>query len=167
MTDYGSYPSGQGFAWRGDWLARLLDLLRAKGFETLTEFVRTKPAATLGELVSALGVGDVAPIQLQWRLVEEARMSKTLRECALDLFVRFLHEANQGWPSDQSWDGQRRVRSALISWQTSLGDEQYEAVAGKIVLELLKAPDVPPGWLPKDVDDPRLVALFDRHWPKE
>jgi hypothetical protein len=49
----------------------------------------------------------------------------------------------------------------------SPAEEQYEALAGKMVLELLKATDIPPGWLPRGVDDPRLVSLFDRHWPQE
>ncbi len=167
MTDYGSYPPGQGFAWRGEWLERLRDLLRVKGFESLTAFARTMPLATLDELVAALGEGDVAPIQLQWRLVEEARISNALRECALELLVRFLREAKQGWPSELSWDSQREVRSALVSWQTSLSEVQAEVSAGEMEFELLEATDVPPGWLPRGGDDPRLVAVFDRHWPQE
>jgi hypothetical protein len=166
MTDYGSYPAGLGFAWRGDWLARLLDILREKGFESLTSFAHTMPLATLDDLVASLGEGDVAPIQLQWRLVDEAQASKTSRECALDLFVRFLREAKQGWPSDLSWEGQEDVRSVLTSWQTSLKNEQHEAFANQIVDELLEATDIPPGWLPSSTDDPRLVDLFDRHWPQ-
>lgn len=167
MTDYGQYPPNYGHEWRGDWLARLLDILRTKGFESLTSFAHTMPLSTLDDLVSSLGEGDVAPIQLQWRLVEEAQASKTSRECALDLFVRFLREVKQGWPSDLSWEGQEDVRHVLTSWQNSLKDEQYEAIANEIVDELLQATDVPPGWLPGGVDDPRLVDLFERHWPQK
>ena len=167
MTDYGQYPPNYGHEWRGDWLARLLDILRTKGFESLTSFARTMPLSTLDDLVSSLGDGDVAPIQLQWRLVDEAQTSRTLRECAQDLFVRFLREAKQGWPSDLSWEGQEDVRSVLTSWQNSLKDEQYEVLANEVVDELLDATDIPPGWLPSGVDDPRLVDLFDRHWPQK
>ncbi len=167
MTDYGGYPPGKGYAWRGDWRARLLDLLRMKGFESLTSFALALPFATLDDLVAVIGKGDVAPIQLQWRLVEEARSANSLRECSLDLFVRFLLEARQGWPSDLSWEGQADVRSALISWQSCLNDKKYDALLSKMVLELLDATDIPPGWLPSGVEDPRLVALFGKYWPVE
>lgn len=167
MTDYGLYPPNYGHEWRGDWLARLLDILRIKGFSSLTAFARTMPSATLDELVAVLGEGDVAPIQLQWRLVEEARLSDSMRECAISLFVRFLREVSQGWPSDLSWSGQRRVRITLISWQTSLGEEHHKARAQKMVFELLKATDIPPGWRPQGEEDPLVVSLFERHWPQE
>ena len=167
MTDYGTYPPNYGHEWRGDWLARLLDILRLKGFSSLTAFARTMPSATLDELVAALGEGDVAPVQLQWRLIEEARLSNSTRECALSLFVRFLRRVSQGWPSDLSWNGQRKVRIALISWQTSLEEEHYKSMVQKMVFELLKATDIPPGWLPEGEDDPRVVSLFERHWPQE
>lgn len=166
MSDYGRYPRGQGFAWRGDWLARLLDLLQVKGFSSLTSYVRTMPLAPFAELVASLGEGDVAPVQLKWRLVEEARASNTLRECALDLLVRFLQGNPQGWPSDLSWQGQSDVRSALVTWQLCLDDERHEAVLSKITVELLGATDIPAGWLPAGIDDPRIAALFAKHWPQ-
>ncbi len=165
MNDYGTYPPGYGHEWRGDWLERLLDILGMKGFESLTSFARTRPLATLDELVTAIGDGDVAPVQLQWRLVEEARRANALRECALDLFVRLLREAKKGWPSDLSWDGQEDVRSSLITWQLSLEDEKYKAVLKEMVTVLLDATDIPAGWLPSGVDDPRITALFDKFWP--
>lgn len=167
MSDYGSYSSGQGNAWRGDWRVRLLDILRLKGFASLTAFAGTMPLATLEDLVAAIGEGDVAPIQLQWRFVEEAIASNATRECALDLLVRMLHEVKGGWPSDPSWDGQDDVRSSLISWQTSLKGEQYDVLTEKIVHELLEGTSIPPGWLPSGVDDPLLEALFDKHWPQQ
>ncbi len=167
MSDYGKYPAGQGFAWRGDWLERLLDLVRKKGFESLTAFVLDRPLATMPELVAELGGGDVAPIQLSWQLVEEARSKATLRECSLDLLVRSLRGVEGGWPADSSWDGQTKVRIALVRWQSCLDDENYDALLAKIVVDLLDATDTSPGWLPRGIDDPRLVAVFDRHWPQE
>lgn len=165
MSDHGSYPPGQGHAWRGDWLARLLDILRSKGFDSLSAFAQTAPNVTLKELASLIGPGDVAPVQLQWRLVEEARGSRKLRECALDLCVRFLNKVPQGWPSDLSWEGQEDVRGALISWQVCLRDEHFDTLLGKMVNELLATTNIPPGWRPSGTEDPRLVALFNKHWP--
>jgi hypothetical protein len=165
MSDYGRYPRGQGFAWRGDWSARLLELLQAKGFSSLTSYAGTMPLAPFAELVASLGEGDVAPVQLKWRLVKEARASNTLRECAQDLLVRFLRGNPRGWPSDLSWHGQSDVRSALITWQLSFDDAHHDALLSKITGELLAATDIPPGWLPSGVDDPRIVSLFDKFWP--
>lgn len=165
MSDHERYPPGYGHEWRGDWKGRLLAILRRKGFESVTAFARAHPTVSLDKLASLAGPGDVAPIQLQWQLVEEAHMAKDLRPCALDLLVRFLHEVKRGWPSDLSWDGQRDVRTSLMSWQTSLGEERYEALASKMVLELLRATDLPAGWLPSGTEDPRLVTLFNKHWP--
>jgi hypothetical protein len=167
MTDYGTYPSGRRFAWRATWLERLLTLLRKKGFESLTAFVLERPSATLSELVAELGEGDVAPIQLTWRLVDEARSKDALRECALDLLVRCLRGVEGGWPAEASWEGQARVRIALVRWQSCLEDEAPSAILARVVVDLLDAADIPPGWLPRGVDDPRLVAVFNRHWPQE
>ena len=167
MSDDGSFPSGYGHEWRGDWQARLLGILGKKGHSSLTSFVRARPLATMNELVAAIGDGDVAPVQLKWRLVEEARASNTLRECALDLLVRFLRGVADGWPSDLSWEGLDDVRAALITWQLALDDEHCDDLLGKMADELLDATDISPGWIPSGVDDPRLASLFDRHWPQE
>jgi hypothetical protein len=167
MTDFVAYPSRRAAAWRRPWPERLLDLMRKKGYESLTAFVHERPSATIPELVAELGEDDVAPIQLTWRLVDEARSKDALRACSLDLLVRCLRGVEGGWPAEASWEGQARVRIALVRWQSCLDDEAPSAILATVVVELLDAADIPPGWLPRGVDDPCLVAVFNRHWPQE
>lgn len=167
MSDDGKYPPGQGHAWRENWHERVLALLRHRGSSSLTEFARSMPLATLHELSLELGAGDVAAIQLQWLLVEEARVRGALRECALDLLVRALRGLKDGWPADSTWDGQRAARIALVRWQSCLEDQAYNSRLGIIVANLLNARDIPHRWRPGGADDPRLVSLFDMYWPRQ
>ena len=99
MTDYGKYPAQRGHEWRGDWRQRLLDIIARRGFTTLTSFADAQPGLSLTELADEIGAGDVAPIQIQWILVEEAQQNDTRQRCARDLLVRYLREVREGWPS--------------------------------------------------------------------
>jgi len=164
-SDRMGYPPGRGHEWRGDWGRRIFDLLGARGYARLTDFAAAHPNATIFELARELGVGDVAPIQVQWILVDEAREVHDLERCARDLLNRRIREVGGGWPADQGWETQKKIRGALIAWQGCLKDEKYEAALGKMVDELLDATDIPSGWLPSGADDERIAALFRRHWP--
>jgi hypothetical protein len=164
MTDHGRYPGGEGYAWRGDWRKRLSALLEEKGFDSLTSYAQKRPLDTLDDMVSDLGEGDVAPIQLQWVLLEEARKRHELRG-SLDLIVRLLREVKGGWPAGSSWEDQTAVRSALIEWGVSFKGSDHEDVARKMVIAFLSDPGMPAGWRPEGIDDSRITSLFDRFWP--
>lgn len=166
MVDYGRYPAGYGYEWRGDWRARLHDLLVARGFQRLTDFVNTRPTATLDTLANELGSGDVAPIQVQWVLAEEAKAADQLERCARDLLCRHLHEVQGGWPASRDWDVQEGVRHALIAWEGSLKDERYEPILERITTAMLDEEEIAPGWLPSNADDPIIIDLFERFWPR-
>jgi hypothetical protein len=165
MSDFGQRPSGQGHAWRGGWRKRLADLLRRKGFGSLTSYAQAKPLETLGHMVEDLGAGDVAAVQLQWILVEEARKCGTLRECARDLLIRLLREVDGGWPGGNGWEERTDVRFVLIEWGGSLRDEGYNNAMRKIVETLLLETNIPKGWIPEGLNDLRAGALFDKFWP--
>lgn len=167
MTDDDKYPPGRGHAWRGDWKARLADLVRARGFSSVTEFAALTPTHTLPDLSNDLGGGNVAPIQLQWSLVEEARRLGTLRHCARDLLVRVLREVTQGWPAERGFEAQEAVRHRLIAWSGSLQDPRFDPLLDRIAESMLDADDMPSGWMPIGVDDPIILRWFDRHWPLE
>lgn len=166
MSDHGTYPGGRGHSWRGDWHRRMYQILVDRGFSTLTDFARARPTATLKALADELGVGDVAPIQVQWTLVEEARAAGTLEACARDLLVRCLREVPAGWPAEQGYVPQTDVRGQLIEWQVALSEERYDAALDLMTQTLLDATDIPVGWLPTSPDDPIVVRLFERSWPK-
>src|SRR5687767_14244335 len=164
-NDTKKYPSGHGYEWRGDWGKRISHLLEQRGFRRLADYARSMPTATLDELADELGPGDVAPIQLQWILIDEAREAGELELCARDLMVRRL-QGTKGWPDSQEWDAQEDVRHALIAWQVSLRDPTYDAIMAEMTKELLVSTDIAPEWKPSSADDQRIVALFERHWPR-
>lgn len=166
MSDYGKYPGGHGHSWRGDWHRRMREILAGRGFHTLTDFARSRPVATLKALADEIGVGDVAPIQVQWTLVEEARDAGTLEECARDLLVRQLREVPAGWPTERGYHPQTDVRDQLIEWQGSLREACYDNALALMTRALLDATDIPAGWQPTGPDDPVIVAQFERYWPK-
>ncbi len=165
MSDHGTYPGGRGYAWRGDWHRRLHEILVDRGFSSLTDFARTRPTATLKALADELGVGDVAPIQVQWVLVEEARAAGSLAACARDLLVRHLFEVSGGWPAERGYGPQTDIRDSLIAWQGSLREERYDSALAQMTRALLDATDIPAGWQPTGPDDPLIVAQFQRYWP--
>jgi hypothetical protein len=162
MSDHGKYSGGQGHEWRGDWAARLRDLLAARGFQRLTDYANTRPTATLDALADDLGVGDVAPIQVQWMLVDEARAAGQLERCARDLLSRRL--SGFTWPADRARDSQKSIRRALLAWQGSLRDADYDVVLERIAVALLDATDIPASWSPNGPDDPIIVDAFERLW---
>jgi hypothetical protein len=162
--DTGKYPSGYGYSWRGDWKQRLSHLLKLRGFIRLTDYARTDPLATLEQMTQALGEGDVAPIQLQWTLVEEAQQADELECCVRDLLVRHLREVPQGWPASRDWDAQEDVGLALNAWQVCLRDPRYNKIMEAIVTAMLNVDDIKPGWLPSGVDDAYIESLFKRYW---
>ena len=167
MNDYGKHPGGRGHAWRGDWHFRMKEILAGRGFNSLTAFARSRPTATLKALADEIGIGDVAPIQVQWVLVEEAREAGTLEECARDLLVRQLRAVAAGWPAERGYRPQTNVRDQLIAWQGSLQDEHYDSALAMVTRALLDATDIPVGWQPNGPDDPIVTAHFDRCWPKQ
>lgn len=164
MNDHGKYLGGRGFEWRGDWAVRLRDLLAARGFQRLTDYANTRPTSTLSALADDLGVGDVAPLQVQWVLVDEARAAGQLERCARDLLCRRLSGIGGGWPADRRWDTQKSIRRALLAWQGSLGEARYDEVLQRIAVALLDATDIAPGWSPSSPDDPIIVDVFRRFW---
>ena len=167
MTDdIGKYPPGYGYAWRGEWGKRISQLFTQRGFHCLTDYARSMPAATLDAMANDLGPGDVAPIQIQWLLIDEAREAGALELCARDLLVRRLQAVPEGWPNGRGWDVQEDVRDELVAWQVSLRDPNYADAMRTMVRELLKSDDIAPGWKPSSTNDPHIAALFERYWPR-
>ena len=166
MSDHGMYPGGRGHSWRGDWHRRMQEILHDRGFATLTDFARSRPAATLKALADELGVGDVAPIQVQWVLVAEARTAGDLEACARDLLVRYLREVTAGWPAEQGYVPQADVRHQLIAWQGAFREERYDSALALMTRALLDATDIPCGWQPAGPHDSIIAAVFERNWPR-
>jgi hypothetical protein len=166
-----AFPPQQGFAWRGDWQERLYTLIRERGFSSVTAYVDSQPGATLLELADGLGSGNVAAVQLEWRLIAEAEASGAMERCARSLLARALRGAlPEGWqrewkdvPGDPSTPFFRKV-GALCSLTASLPDA-YEQATERI-RDGLDAANIPAGWLPEGADDAILVDVFHRCWDR-
>lgn len=165
MSSENEHALHESDAWRVDWQARLQTRLEERGQSCLTDFVRAQPAATLLAIADQLG-RDIAPVQLQWVLIEEAKNSDDVRRCAVDLLCRKLNEVQGGWPPSRDWNDQEDVTFALTAWKVSLRGLGYDDALENIITMLLDELDISPGWIPLSADDQTLTVAFDKHWPR-
>lgn len=158
-NDYGKFPAGHAYAWRGDWQQRLADLLAARGHASVTSFLAAHPRRSLLDLASELGGGDVAAVQLLWTVLEESKPhGVAVEHCARDLLVRSIH---QHFPQGWSLDDEPAERHAYGEWVSEL-----DRIADIDTLALWETlvDRAPPGWLPEDINDPVLAGAFRDHW---
>lgn len=150
------FPPGRGFAWRGDWQARLASRLFSIGYGSLLSYLSARPNATFGELVAELGPGDFAPVQLQEAMIAEAEDRNGVGACAKYMLVRFLRAVPNGWPLQRTRDALMEVRHALVDWECAL-PERFREAARKVVLSMLRDQGIPEGWIPNGIDDDYLA----------
>lgn len=169
-------------AWHGDWEKRLTERLSARGFASATDYVANAPTASLITMGHALSTDPTAPlfygdgfaaVQLERRLLDEAKRRGDVERCARDLLVRSLH-ANlpDGWrkdwgpdiPGDMTTAVWRRA-NALGGWSSSISVylPEFDEAVQRVRVALRAAP-IPEGWLPANADDPILVDVFGAHW---
>lgn len=153
--------------WEGDWRQRLLRILSDKGYGDLSTFAKAHPLVTLEELASLLSAQTLAPVQLEWQLINEASARGSLRYALCDLLVRQLRRLPTGWPSGNSWEAKETVRSELVAWMSILDDVDLNERIQAIAYDLLDSVEIPPSWIPKGVDDPRIAGVFEKHWPAD
>lgn len=159
-------PSGMGPR-REVWQQRLHELLAAHGYPSVGAFADSNPLATLDQLADALGVPDVAAVQLESELLREAVDAQQVARRARDLLSRKLAALPGGWPGPQSTrsaDQETRCMQALASWFPIGFASEYQVAIIKVALELLSEPSLERGWRPTGPSDPILMKLFERHW---
>lgn len=153
--------------WSGDWHGRILERVRERGFETVTQYADEHPGVELFVLAKELGPDDVAAAQIKSVLVQEAIRTRTLPRVLRDLFVRELRRSlPEGWNCPLDDASRSEVAGALASWRAELEvedhldcfDDESTFRAGQ---DLLNA-ELPDGWLPEGPDDPVIVAFVDR-----
>lgn len=147
-------------------LKHLLERLHERGFQSVTLFAKSMPAANLNELASHLG-DDIAPIQIHWAIVGEGFADGTLRQAMQELVFRRLRNVAAGWPSSTEWEHQKDVRYQLTAWEGSLSFAPFQAALKAITNDFLDATDIPSGWRPDRPDDPHIASRFDRFWPHD
>lgn len=169
MSDIGKFPPGHGHAWRGDWRARLQELVRARGYGSVSEFVDAHPLLSLVQLANDLGGGDVAAVQLETVLVDEARAADIVERRARDLLTRKLAMLSGGWPgppSARTREEEARVMDALSGWTPQTLPEMTADHVVALGTALLRSTTIPVGWRPTGPDDPVVVELFEQFWPR-
>ena len=148
--------------WAGDWYDRILERVRQRGFDTVTQYVSERPGVSLVVLADELGPDDVAGAQLRSILVDEAVRTNTIPRALRDLFVRELcHALPDGWIYPLQGEPRADVAGALARWKVDHqahldGSSTFQA--GQALLNA----ELPAGWLPDGPDDPVIVAYVDR-----
>jgi len=169
MSDIGKFPPGHGYAWRGDWKARLRDLVRSRGHSSVSEYVDAHPLRSLLQLADDLGGGDVAAVQLETALIDEARTAGAVARRARDLLARTLATMTDGWPGpagSRTREQESQAMDALSGWVPHTLPELTTEHVVAFATALLRSTDLPPGWRPTGADDPVVVDLFEHYWPK-
>jgi hypothetical protein len=153
--------------WSGDWHRRILERVRQRGFETITQYASERPGVSLLILAEDLGPDDVAAVQIRSILVEEAMRTRTVPRALRDLFVRELRESlPEGWKYPLDDASRCEVAGALATWKTELKLEDHlecfdDEMTFKAGQDLMNA-ELPAGWLPEGPDDPVIIAFVDR-----
>jgi hypothetical protein len=148
--------------WSGDWHERILERVRQRGFENLTQYANAHIGVPLLVLADELGPDDIAAVQLESVLVQEAIRTNTVPRVLRDLFVRSLRERlPQGWRCPLDEESRFGVVGAIVDWETQLKDHLDDAsrfAAGQAFVNS----ELPTGWLPEGPDDPVIIAFVDR-----
>jgi hypothetical protein len=150
-----------GKVWEGNWRKRVQDRVTAKGFSSLLAWSESRPLVSYIELARELGPDDLAAVQVEELLYDEATKAgaATLHRFLRAGLARYLCEGlpPSGWDvkGTRGWSG---AASGWAHWKSEVRPA-YEEQAGKIWDELVAR--APHGWRPTGIDDPLLVAAFE------
>jgi hypothetical protein len=154
-------------AWEGNWEKRIYDRVFERDFRDLTAFAEARPTATLMQLADELSSqDDIAPVQLERLLRDEALAAARVHRFARSALVRAIHEYfPQGWnrairpaPGPSSPEEWCRIR-VYSTWRGGGGfREEYDAETDKVFDALERI--APVGWLPSGPDDPIILHAF-------
>ncbi|MFE8596144.1 NUDIX hydrolase [Archangium violaceum] len=149
----------EGGAWQGNWLVRLYERVRERGFDSLTAFAEARPAVSLHALADELGEDDVAGVQVLRGLLTEAERRKQVTRFVRDVLVRLLSQhLPDGWPAVLDDSSRFTVAQVLAMW-ASFTPETHEKRVDQAGDTLLASPP-PPGWRPLGPDDEFLRTLL-------
>ncbi|WP_224366306.1 NUDIX hydrolase [Hyalangium versicolor] len=148
-----------GRSWQGNWIARLYERVRERGYDSVTAFAEDRPTASLVALAEELGPDDVAGVQVFKGLVAEAERSKKLTRLARGQLVRELSKfLPTGWPAVLDDDARMEVAIVLGQWSAYTPEPLLERV--RLAGDALLANPPPAGWRPLGPDDELLRTLL-------
>jgi hypothetical protein len=145
--------------WEGNWVARLYERVRERGYGSLTAFAEARPAVPLNLLAEELGKDDVAGVQVFRGLLAEAERRKHVTRFVRDILVRELAESlPNGWPAVLDDASRGEIALVLGTWTADTPETHKERV--KQARATLRASPPPPGWRPLGPDDELLLILL-------
>jgi hypothetical protein len=148
-----------GHPWQGNWVVRLSERVRERGYDSLTAFADARPTASLVALAEELGKDDVAGVQVLRGLLAEAERRKQVTRFVRDVFVRlWFQSVPDGWPTVLDDANRFKVAKALGSWFAYTPETHKERVDR--ASDALFATPPPPGWRPLGPDDELLLTLL-------
>ncbi len=144
---------------QGNWVSRLYERVRERGYDSLTAFSEARPTASLVALAEELGPDDVAGVQVFKGLVADAERNRRVTRLERSQFVRELYEClPDGWPTVMDDTNRFKVAEALGSWSAFTPETHEERVTQ--ARAALRATPPPPGWRPLGPDDELLLTLL-------
>ncbi|HEY2514487.1 MAG TPA: DUF4375 domain-containing protein [Polyangiaceae bacterium] len=128
-------------------------LVRARGYETLLDFLRAHPA------VSLVGISDEIEgppaVVLSAVAVREALDRREMGFLVRDLIVREFHaKLPDGWSAGKDYEREG------VFFLSELRREPYVRLVERMKARCAGVP-VPSDWLPSNADDPLLVSLYE------
>jgi hypothetical protein len=148
-----------GRPFRGNWVARMYERVRERGYDSLTAFADARPAMPLHLLAKELGKDDIAGVQVLRGLLAEAERRKQVTRFVRDVFTRLWSQSiPEGWPAVMDEDNLFKVAEALGSWSAYTPETHEERV--RKARAALRAAPPPPGWRPLGPDDELLLTLL-------
>jgi hypothetical protein len=148
-----------GRAWQGNWVVRLYERVRERGYDSVTAFAEARPTASLVKLAEELGEDDVAGVQVFKALVEEAERGHYVTRLVRGQLVRELSEClPEGWPASLVDADRFKVAKALSLWYSYTPVTHRDRVDR--ASDALFATPPPCGWRPLGPDDELLRNLM-------
>ncbi|MBN8227823.1 NUDIX hydrolase [Corallococcus macrosporus] len=148
-----------GRAWIGNWIVRLHERVRERGYASITAFADARPTASLVDLAEELGKDDIAGVQILNELFAEAEQRRQVTRFVRDVLARLLSQSlPNGWPAVVDDVTRFQIAKALGSWSVYIPDA-YQDRADQ-VMETLRAQPPPTGWRPLGPDDELLLTLL-------
>jgi hypothetical protein len=149
----------EGRPWQGNWVARLYERVRERGYTSLTAFAEAHPTTSLVALAQELGEDGFSAVQVFKGMVEEAERSRQLTRLVRGQLVRELSAVlPDGWPTVMDDSSRFKVAKALGLW-SAFTPETHQERADQ-VMAALRATPPPPGWRPLGPDDELLLTLL-------
>ena len=151
--------------WEGDWRKRLLCRFENSGHECAWAYLAGHPAEPYSLIAAKLG-DDIAPLQIEWLQIEEAREKGAMKTFAMDSLARDLkHFLPTGWRSSARDDFD--TARAFATWSTRLEQAMPELSGTTTAIWNAIEKQIPyTGWIPTGPNDSYIQQAFLLEWPE-